>query len=74
MSTVLSAAVVAAVGDLKCDLLCRRLVEGCPDLWVVSINANQSTCQVLLWDLQRAQLGLDSYNNTRLIIFYVPGR
>ena len=74
MSTLLSAAVVEALGDLTCDLLCRRLVKGCPDLWAVSINANQSTCQALLWDLHRAQLGLNSYNNTRRIFLSVPGR
>ena len=74
MSTLLSAAVVAAVGDLKCALLCRRLAEDCKGLWLVFINADTNTCQTLLQKLRQAELGGNSRGYPRFIRFYVPGR
>ena len=50
---------MAAVADLRCALLCRRLVEACQRLKWLSINANKSTSQTVLDGLLAAKLGTE---------------
>ena len=53
----LLAGCVAAVGDLRCALLCRSLVKACHSLRVLAINTDLNTSRVVLDGLLAAQLG-----------------
>ena len=48
---------VAAVGDLRCALPCRRMVEACGNLTEFAINADKGTSRTVVNGLLAAQLG-----------------
>ena len=61
---------VAAVADLRCSLLCRRLALRCDSLRVLQINMDSDTSEKVLEGLLNAEL-VTSRTNMKL---YVPGR
>ena len=60
---------MAAVGDLRCALLCRSLVKACPSLKFLAINTDIDTSRTVLKGLLAAQLGPN-----RKIWLNVPGK
>ena len=65
----LLAGCVAAVGDLRCALLCRSLVKACPGLKRLWISTDINTSRTVLKGLLAARLG-----RNRRFRFHVPGK
>ena len=65
---------MAAVADLRCSLLCRRLAEACQGLAFLFITADPGKSWDVLYGLHKAQLGNTSDGRPRDIRLLVPGR
>ena len=60
---------MAAVGDLRCALLCRSLVKACRELKYLLISTDIGTSRTVLRGILSAQLGPN-----RTIQLVLPGK
>ena len=65
---------MAAVTDLRCALLCRRMVEGCPQLRWLFIDSDADTVRDIVTGLQNVRMNNASGRGLRPILLSVLGR